>query len=113
MANFRNKNVSWLKHFLQERGVVVAQKRKKDLTNLCQSADRLGIEIDPARLLERKSATAKKKLEIATTTSCVDSISDNGSTSKDNSNIRSPSTLPMPTMMPSSYNFSSVPDISH
>ncbi|GFO12237.1 hypothetical protein PoB_003874200 [Plakobranchus ocellatus] len=121
MANFDNKNVSWLKHFLQERGVVVAQQRKKDLTNLCQSADRLGIEIDPNGLLECKSATVKKKLEIApirsiyrsTTTSCDGGVSDSVSGSKDNGNVGSPSTLPISTMMPSSYNFSGMPDISH
>ena len=49
--------MSWLKKFLQNRGVVV---RKDDLVRLCESADKLGIEMDPDGLLECNTETVNQ-----------------------------------------------------
>ena len=60
--NFTTKSLKELQKYLKDRGVVFSTIRKPELIDLCQQAERLGIEVDPDGLLEDREEILKEKL---------------------------------------------------
>jgi uncharacterized protein YunC (DUF1805 family) len=50
-ANFERKSVKELQNYLKDRGVTCSDLRKAELVEICEAADRLGIDVDPDGLL--------------------------------------------------------------
>ena len=46
-ANFNRKYVKELQKYLKERSVTFSDLRKAELVEICEAADRLGIDVDP------------------------------------------------------------------
>ena len=51
-VNFWRKSVKELQKYLKDRGVIFSDMRKTELLEICQAAERLGIEVDPDGILE-------------------------------------------------------------
>ena len=51
-ANLNRKSAKELQKYLKERGVTFSDLRKAELVEICEAADRLGIDVDPDGLLE-------------------------------------------------------------
>lgn len=91
--DFRLRNVAELQEYLRLRGVVISGFRKQELVDLCCEAEQLGIDIDPDGILEIKSETVTSKLLVKL---------------DDDSSVN----LPLPSLLPSSNDFSFLPFIT-
>jgi hypothetical protein len=49
--NFNRNSVKELQKYLKERGVTFSDLRKAELVEICEAADRLGIDVDPDGLI--------------------------------------------------------------
>ena len=63
-ANFERKSVKELQNYLKERGVIFFDLRKTELVEICETADRLGIDVVPDGLLEDREDILREKLLI-------------------------------------------------
>jgi hypothetical protein len=63
-ANFNRKSVKELQNYLKERGVTFSDLRKTELVEICEAADRLGIDVDPDGLLEDREDILRETLLI-------------------------------------------------
>jgi hypothetical protein len=63
-ANFNRKSAKELQKYLKERGVTFSDLRKAELVEICEAADRLGIDVDPDGLLEDREDILREKLLI-------------------------------------------------
>ena len=60
--DFSNKNIKYLQEYLKERGVVTGNKRKADLKELCNTAKKIYLEIDPDGTKDDKAKALESKL---------------------------------------------------
>jgi hypothetical protein len=63
-ANFNRKSVKELQKYLKERSVTFSDLWKAELVEICEAADRLGIDVDPDGLLEDREDILREKLLI-------------------------------------------------
>jgi uncharacterized protein YunC (DUF1805 family) len=63
-ANFNRKSAKELQKYLKERGVTFSDLRKAELVEICEAADRLGIDVYPDGLLEDREDILREKLLI-------------------------------------------------
>ena len=63
-ANFNRKSVKELQNYLKERGVTFSDLRKTELVEICEAADRLGIDVDHDGLLEDREDILRETLLI-------------------------------------------------
>ena len=61
-TNFTSRSLKELQKYLKDRGVTFSDIRKPELIDICQQAERLGIEVDPDGLLEDREEILKEKL---------------------------------------------------
>ena len=60
--NFTTKSMKELQRYLKDKEVVFSDIRKPELIDLCQQAEKLGIEVDPDGLLEDREEVLRVKL---------------------------------------------------
>ena len=63
-ANFSRKSVKELQKYLKDRGVTFSDLWKTELVEICETADRLGIDVVPDGLLEDREDILREKLLI-------------------------------------------------
>lgn len=62
---WKSKSVKMLQEYLRARGVTFDSLRKAALLELCESAEKLGIEIDPDGLIEDRTEVINAKLKLS------------------------------------------------
>lgn len=63
-ANFNRKSVKELQKYLKEKGVTFSDLQKAELVEICEAADRLGIDVDPDGLLEDREYILRENILI-------------------------------------------------